>query len=53
MLFFQEAEEKAKEEEVAISSSKGGKKASQQTRPVDSDPDGEKLSQVLHVLQLR
>jgi hypothetical protein len=46
LFFLQEAEEKAKEEEISLSSSKGGKKAAQQTKPVDTDPDGEKLTQV-------
>ncbi|MCO5555004.1 hypothetical protein L7F22_008543 [Adiantum nelumboides] len=42
-----EAEEKAKEEEPAsLSASKGGKKGSQQPKPTDTDPDGDKLLQV-------
>lgn len=45
-----EAEEKAKEEETANLSNKGGKKGSQQPKPVDTDPDGEKLIQVEDLL---
>ncbi|KAG0580042.1 hypothetical protein M758_4G144800 [Ceratodon purpureus] len=42
-----EAEEKAKEEEVAATvASKGGKKGTQTPRPVDTDPDGDKLMHV-------
>ncbi|MCO5594657.1 hypothetical protein L7F22_048690 [Adiantum nelumboides] len=42
-----EAEEKAKEEESAsLSASKGGKKGSQQPKPTDTDPHGDKLVQV-------
>ncbi|XP_024374282.1 N-terminal acetyltransferase A complex auxiliary subunit NAA15 isoform X1 [Physcomitrium patens] len=41
-----EAEEKAKEEIAAVVTSKGGKKATHVSRPVDTDPDGDKL---LHV----
>lgn len=42
-----EAEEKAKEEEAAsLSSNKGGKKGSQQPKPTDADPNGDKLMQV-------
>ncbi|KAI5063900.1 hypothetical protein GOP47_0020570 [Adiantum capillus-veneris] len=40
-----EAEEKAKEEEAASLSSKGGKRGSQQPKPTDTDPDGDKLLQ--------
>ena len=43
----QEAEEKAKEEEIAATAaSKGGKKSTQTARPVDTDPDGDKLMHV-------
>lgn len=42
-----EAEEKAKEEEIAATTAnKGGKKGSQAPRPVDTDPDGDKLMHV-------
>ncbi|XP_024387242.1 N-terminal acetyltransferase A complex auxiliary subunit NAA15 isoform X1 [Physcomitrium patens] len=43
-----EAEEKAKEEEIAAAAaaSKGGKKGTQTSRPVDTDPDGDKLMNV-------
>lgn len=42
-----EAEDKAKEEEAAAAvPSKGGKKGSHTTRPVDTDPDGDKLMHV-------
>jgi peptide alpha-N-acetyltransferase len=42
-----EAEEKAKEEEIAATAaSKGGKKNTQTARPVDTDPDGDKLMHV-------
>jgi hypothetical protein len=44
---FQEAEEKAKEEEIKETvASKGGKKSTQTPRPVDTDPDGDKLMHV-------
>lgn len=50
-LFEQEAEEKAKEEEIAATTAnKGGKKGSQAPRPVDTDPDGDKL---MHVCKLQ
>ncbi|KAG0593029.1 hypothetical protein M758_1G292200 [Ceratodon purpureus] len=42
-----EAEEKAKEEEIKETvASKGGKKSTQTPRPVDTDPDGDKLMHV-------
>lgn len=41
-----EAEEKAKEEVAATVTSKGGKKSTQTPRPVDTDPDGDKLMHV-------
>lgn len=45
--FFQEAEDRAKEEEApALVPSKGGKKGPQIHRPVDTDPDGDKLMHV-------
>ncbi|KAH9560299.1 hypothetical protein CY35_06G098800 [Sphagnum magellanicum] len=42
-----EAEDRAKEEEAAtIIASKGGKKGSQTSRPLDTDPNGDKLMHV-------
>jgi peptide alpha-N-acetyltransferase len=44
---WQEAEDRAKEEEAAsVLASKGGKKGSQTPRPVDTDPHGDKLIMV-------
>ncbi|KAL3676814.1 hypothetical protein R1sor_026762 [Riccia sorocarpa] len=46
------AEEKAKEEEaLALSNAKSNKKGSQVTKPVDDDPDGEKLLQASDPLE--
>ena len=53
LVLFQEAEEKAKEEEVKETvASKGGKKSTQTPRPVDTDPDGDKLMLVCGVFLL-
>jgi hypothetical protein len=47
LVLCQEAEEKAKEEEIAATvASKGAKKSTQTARPVDTDPDGDKLMHV-------